>query len=772
MKKITISVLLIILCSPSLFSQKEFTPIFDNNYPRTVGFRNTEATLRRGFFVLDDDYEFVRDTAGRTIRQKITIPEFVDDMFRFPVVMGKMAEEERTGNKNVIAGYEASKLAYPDSKIIMHYNGRNRRPQFKNEKDEPVFPGHWLLRVPNKINQNVDITADQTRIKLEDVSMYTNHNFDRETLTFLIYEEENGTKDFYESEYLIVTKIDLATKELIVERGAFNSTARAFDINKIGIAEIATHNSTRLFHNFTSISPKDRFGRTANEALVDELEHMYNNEFSSFDGIEFDASTVTVIFNTIGGELDVDADGQVDMNGIKNDVNEMYLGFFDFFKELRERMGDDFIIMADSRTAFHNRAFRFLNGIESEEWPQKKDSENLLHWSTGIARHQFVNSHAFNSSTALSQFNINSYLEPNFLRISQVAAACLDAAYTANYHLKQSTNKVVGYNDEMSKGDEFDFSGWLGQARGDMVRLAEQQPNILENEPQSKYTNLNFSTTNELSDTFLPKSEVIVSNIPNSNNEIYFSFKISADQLEKYPEGFNRVCKVTLTQTGNNIPSGKASPVNSNEPYIHEFYVDADGETHGAYFRWLNKDNLQLKFEIEGHENAKIEYIKAHNHPDIIYREFDNGIVIANPSLEPFTFNLEQKFPNITFRRLNGVRQPDVNDGTIVNGNITIPAKDGIFLIKDQVLSTDNNELSTGLSIFPNPTNNVLTISWLNVNNYSATIHSVTGQKVMNKAFKQQRNSIDVSNLSNGFYFIEFSNPTTNETLVKRFVKK
>lgn len=70
--------------------------------------------------------------------------------------------------------------------------------------------------------------------------------------------------------------------------------------------------------------------------------------------------------------------------------------------------------------------------------------------------------------------------------------------------------------------------------------------------------------------------------------------------------------------------------------------------------------------------------------------------------------------------------------------------------------------------IYPNPVSNTLNISSENSVIDSITIYSSTGKKVLEN-FKIE-NSIDVSNLSNGMYFIEISSGPKKS--VKKFIKK
>ena len=79
-----------------------------------------------------------------------------------------------------------------------------------------------------------------------------------------------------------------------------------------------------------------------------------------------------------------------------------------------------------------------------------------------------------------------------------------------------------------------------------------------------------------------------------------------------------------------------------------------------------------------------IRHIQVYAHPDVIYREFENGLVLANPSRRPYMIDLNEHFSGQTFKRLQGTTKQDTvcNDGSLVHGELNIQPKEGLFLIK------------------------------------------------------------------------------------------
>jgi len=107
----------------------------------------------------------------------------------------------------------------------------------------------------------------------------------------------------------------------------------------------------------------------------------------------------------------------------------------------------------------------------------------------------------------------------------------------------------------------------------------------------------------------------------------------------------------------------------------------------------------------------------------------------------------------------------------IVNIEPTHLALEGLagFILhySDEALSIIDNPLFE-ISIYPNPTSEKLFISFENNNIQSVSIFSILGTRVKNISASSV-NSIDVSNLSKGIYFIEIH--STEGKIVKKFIK-
>jgi hypothetical protein len=106
--------------------------------------------------------------------------------------------------------------------------------------------------------------------------------------------------------------------------------------------------------------------------------------------------------------------------------------------------------------------------------------------------------------------------------------------------------------------------------------------------------------------------------------------------------------------------------------------------TSTFYYRDIRSKKVDLSFDIEGAEPVTVQSISVYAHPDAIYRIFENGLVIANPGLEPYTFNLDEISPGRHYRRLKATPRQDrkANNGQPVGRTVTLGERDALFLMR------------------------------------------------------------------------------------------
>jgi hypothetical protein len=162
----------------------------------------------------------------------------------------------------------------------------------------------------------------------------------------------------------------------------------------------------------------------------------------------------------------------------------------------------------------------------------------------------------------------------------------------------------------------------------------------------------------------LPEIEV-------SGEDLFVSLRLRADPLKGYPASIGRRVYVTATPDADRA--------------VEEFtWANEKPFTATFYFKDVGPGPVDLSFEVEGDRPVFFEKLSAHAATDAIYREFENGVVFANPSTRPYTFNLGRLFPGASFRRLEGSKEqdPQTNDGRPLGEKLTLSPKDGLFVVK------------------------------------------------------------------------------------------
>ena len=108
--------------------------------------------------------------------------------------------------------------------------------------------------------------------------------------------------------------------------------------------------------------------------------------------------------------------------------------------------------------------------------------------------------------------------------------------------------------------------------------------------------------------------------------------------------------------------------------------------TSSFYFRHIKTEKVDLSFTIESSEPVAIESITTHAHPDAMYRVFQKGLVLANPSRNPYTFDLKAITPGRKYRRLQATKHQDsmANTGQPVGNTVTLGERDALFLVRTE----------------------------------------------------------------------------------------
>ena len=88
------------------------------------------------------------------------------------------------------------------------------------------------------------------------------------------------------------------------------------------------------------------------------------------------------------------------------------------------------------------------------------------------------------------------------------------------------------------------------------------------------------------------------------------------------------------------------------------------------------------------------------------------------------------------------------------------------FEVEVQVLILNDNELNKGLSIYPNPSSNMVTVNSKTDLLTSISVFDINGKQILDiNAINSEIKTLDISNFSNGIYFMTINNEVTKKLI-------
>jgi hypothetical protein len=662
---------------------------------------------------------FFRSSEGMANNQRVTYEQWNAAFSRLMGIEGKVLNEELPGlGPRNVEFFTRFKREHPDQLVMLHFNGNARDPRWQAEK---FFAGHWLYCVGAKVTADVpaadgetDIRVDRPQLFRTNMGRFLNANED----IGLCLLDGGGRPDWNESEQVQLVSADAAAGTIRVRRGCYGTRPRAFPAGKAYAAAHATEgpwgkNSNLLwFYNYSTRCPKDKAGRTCADVLADDVARRFlaGGELAAFDGLEFDVLDHQRS-GARGRSFDCDADGRPD-DGVFDGLNTYGAGVTEFCRALRQKMGDRRFILADGMLATSQRAFGLLNGIESEGWPSLTDKD-IRGWSSGLNRHFFwaacgrppvfnyVN-HKFTERSDQPGVVKQPEVPWSTHRLVFAAAVMTDAAVCYSFAPPKESGELVGVWDELWMGTAR-RPGWLGMPKGPPIRLAEKKPDLLAGKGAGKELLARLEGDGvrmelqgrgvRLSAAKEGQAELRVrlKGIPCSGPDLYVTLTVGGEPMRGYPKEVARLAWVGMAEQGAAASLDLAMKIRPPRPgeeakALRQFmtWVGPDEFTATFYFQDAPAGPVDLEILIEGGEPVILTCATARAHPDTVAREFDGGLVLANPSPRPFTFDLQALWPGQSWRRLQGsaLQDPKTNDGSPVAGKAALGPKDALFLVR------------------------------------------------------------------------------------------
>lgn len=194
---------------------------------------------------------------------------------------------------------------------------------------------------------------------------------------------------------------------------------------------------------------------------------------------------------------------------------------------------------------------------------------------------------------------------------------------------------------------------------------------------------------------------------------------------------------------GNPVFTSETSPVEIPDSWTYLFPEFADVDKDGDYDLFAGGFDYDI---------GQWMVLYAENKGTASTPDFEAQYGNANP------LNLTMDIPEISFVDIDNDSDEDVFIGTYP-GNI--------YFLKNKTVSVGTNVITKGnsLSVFPNPATDEIKIdlSSFNISETELSIFDITG-KIVLKYNMQSQNSIDISNLQSGVYFIKANDKQHTET--------
>ncbi len=655
--------------------------------------------------ILSDQYPrvfFFRQAEGVAAQKSVSYEQWEKTFERLMGIEGKVLEEEVLGRSiRNIDFFTRFKKRHPAQVVLLHFNGNARDPRYESNR---FFAGHWIYFNGSEIVSDVPAEKGQTDIRVQNTNLFKANmgRFrDRNEDIGLCILDPDGKPNWHQSEQVQLISVDHENKTIRVRRGCYGTKPRAFPAGRSYAAAHMTEgpwgqkNNLMWYYNYSTHCPRDTQGQTCSDVLVEHLAELFGAQgaLAAFDGLEFDVLKFQCGGPRRGRGADCDADGRLDA-GFFDGINSYGVGVVEFCRELRNQLGENRIIQADGMSERNQRAFGILNGIESEGWPHLRDHE-IHDWSGGLNRQFFWDknartpvfnyiNHKFNVPTDKPGVVKQADVPFNIHRLVFAVGVFTNAAICYSYPPRNDPDGLFGVWDEFRMG-KANRLGWLGKPLGPAVRMATHQPDLLEGKGYPIDQNLGKLLRGDsmqfqraksgmlvTTETKVSKISFRLTDVPTNGPDLFVLVTARAEPMQGYPPEVARLMRVGAA------PAGKQ--VENDDRFMT--LVNESNFDSGFYFSNIETDKVDLEFVVEGPEPIWINRIQAYAHPDAIYREFENGLVLANPSPLPYVFDLDKLFPGQCFQRLQGTPTQDTvaNDGSVVTGKLTLGPKEGLFL--------------------------------------------------------------------------------------------
>ncbi len=559
---------------------------------------------------------------------------------------------------------------HPEKLMLLHLNGEARQVTTDASVHQRYFPGHWVYKPGSVLTS--DASREGTELTVENgspfqVDAYLDRGDNEDgkhwfpQMLCLVALDENGNRDWYQSEFVVVTKVDKERKTISVKRGQLFSTPRDHTARRTYAAPLAAGvwgGAPMCFYNLSSACPRDRSGHTAADTFVAEIAGWFGPKgpVAHFNGVAFDVN----YWSAREATWDVDNDGRSD-GGVVSGINVWRLGDWKFLNDLRRALSDQRLITADGHHPTNQQAVGVLDGIESEGLVQHNDGFR------GFSR--AVNTHVYWSENTTRAHDFRYVVlklknPADEKRGDQLRRFAVGTAYSLG---ARTTAIPAG-----TLPAEFAAIGSLGTPVGDVIRPARQSPDLLNGAgltaplvAEGCVLTRNGDALDIVATGTTNEMVVTLKNLAVPPGDLTVFVELQAiDPLE----GFSADTFVPrrVNARFSKVPSYGEGRYDSYYTDLYGFAGTHRRSVMAFYLRrpQLPPQSVDVSFTIEGRGRARLYGLTAHSAPDVLIRRFTRGLVVVNPAFET---------QQVSLSGLPGV-------GPLSRAAVDVPGVDAVFV--------------------------------------------------------------------------------------------
>ncbi len=600
-----------------------------------------------------------------------------------------------------------------------------------------IFAGHWLYQAGTTTKQSIDASA--TTLQVTDASRFTVGSY------AVIYNAPAGS--FGNAEHVKIAARNTSTNTLTLQR-AYRSTAKAHGAGNIIAQHVLGQGGGTLnwSFNLSTQCPKDANGNTYAAAMINFIK---NNANADQNGVKANVNVSGFLFDSdfhfvLASKLaDVNNDLVRDDGVSASGTNWWGDGLDAFYLSMRNNFPNKYVVAGHQLA----RGFSGINGCQMEGWPQSNnyhdapvyDDINARISEYGFYMHDItkgpVNSHVLTKAPTMTypkgtnassdkpfRLALGLGLMQNGYFATQNSGSDPDTWYDEFAVIVDPKSASYGQAVKSNPTDESAVRanrGWLGNPLGVYTRIYDASsfdPSQSLITPGTFDSDLNgWSGTNVTISRDTSSAKDGAASLRTSTQQKYNS-NLSGAQVKGPTANLTKGTAYTLvfSAKSNVTRAIKASVGSHGEQFL-------TGPTWRRYIMAFDapaSGSQRITFAM-GEEASPISLDSVYlfqGNPNVLRRDFQNGIVIANATPDAQYVSLGG-----TFQRIKGFQDPSVNNGATVT-SLTLQPWDAAILVrpKGSVATT----LSTSSTTTATPSTTTSTTSGTSSTSSSSTSSS------------------------------------------------